>query len=153
MKQHSTRPRVNRAAKGRRLQNMVRDILISQGFLVEMASPRIVRYKDKKTGEMKIIATAHDIFKVWDGIFVHTKLSDSHRNPDSSSFVGERGFFQVTTIDNISARRKKILDSPFPCTSYDRLLGYVGGRGAHFRIFRGPSFEVGEETWPPLKKT
>lgn len=129
----------NLAAKGRRLQNMVKAILESQGSRLEMASPRIVRYTDKETGELKTIATHHDLLGLWDFIVV---------TPTGTVY-----FIQVTTHDNVSARRKKIIQDGFSHNRLDEIWGYVGGRNAYFQIYRGPDFQKSEgEVWKPIKK-
>jgi len=53
----------------------------------------------------------------------------------------------VTVADCVSERRRKILASGFPVNADDLLLGYVEGRGRHFRVYPGPEFNTVTEEW------
>ena len=131
---------VSNVAKGRRLVQLARKILEAQGCWVEVAQ-NAVRWIPKKapgTGLMPI-SVHHDFFSVWDLIAIW---------PD-----GTRHFYQVTTMPEVSHRRKKIAESGFPATGLDAILGYHGGRGRSFRVFYGPGFETWEETWKPVKES
>lgn len=135
--------------KGQRLVRLARDILVANGYRVELA-PNVVRWvprptnhavagypEDRPPGRLRPISMRHDWFGIWDLMFLNSGTV--------------RAFAQVTTLDNVAARRKKILASGFPAMSCDCLLGYVPGRARHFRVYRGPTFERWEgECWRPV---
>jgi len=118
---------VNTASKGRRLERLAKQVLEAKGYLVEMAPNRMVHL-----AAGRVISQRRDWFGVWDLCAVKHK----------------RRFVQVTTVDGVSARRRKIIASGFPCTPHDLLMGYVGGRGRHFRVYVGPAFDGEWEEWP-----
>jgi hypothetical protein len=127
-------------ARGRRIQAIARDMLIQRGALVETAPNVVRRIIDPKTREPKIITLRHDFFNLWDFLCVW---------PD-----GERTFVQVTVLEEVPHRRRKIESHVFPCGRQDVLLGYKGGRDRHFRVFRGPTFTVWDgECWRPGPRT
>jgi len=84
-------------------------------------------------GAGRPLTLAGDYFTVWDGLAVW---------PD-----GRRFLCQVTVADCVSERRRKILASGFPVNADDLLLGYVEGRGRHFRVYPGPEFNTVTEEW------
>ena len=126
----------NPAAKGRRLQTIAKKALEADGYRVEVAQ-NVVRWipvaKDqhKPSPELRPISTHHDLFGIWDLLWCRAD--------------GVLGVAQVTTLENLSHRRKKIVADGFPLTKHCWILAYVGGRGAHFRLYR-PPFEAWEET-------
>lgn len=123
-------------ARGRRIQAIARDMLIQRGALVETAPNVVRRVTDPKTGEPKMITVRHDFFGLWDFMCVW---------PDNT-----RTFVQVTVLEGVADRRRKIESHHFPSDRQDVLLGYKGGRDRHFRVFRGPTFAAWEgECWRP----
>jgi len=129
---------VNTSAKGRRLQTLAKHALEARGYRVEVAR-NVVRWIPTKArtalGRLDApshpISTHHDLFTLWDLLWCRED--------------GVLGLAQVTTLENLSHRRKKILADGFPLTPQCWILAYVGGRGAHFRLYR-PPFEAWEET-------
>lgn len=127
-------------ARGRRIQAIARDMLIHRGALVETAPNVVRRIIDRVTREPKIITLRHDFFNLWDFLCVW---------PD-----GVRSFVQVTVLEEVPHRRRKIESHGFPVGNQDVLLGYKGGRDRHFRVFRGPTFATWEgECWRPAPWT
>lgn len=134
--------RLNASAKGRKLVQLAKAILEAQGCRVEVAANQ-VRWIPRKTGPgMTPISVHHDFFEVWDLLAVFPKRR--------RRLV--RAFFQVTTLPEASRRREKIIASDFPVMPEDAILAWVGGRGRHFRVLRGPAFETeSTERWDPIK--
>lgn len=141
----------NPAAKGRRLQTIAKKALEARGYRVEVAQNVVRWIPDKRAfgpkrlvgSGLKPISTHHDLFGLWDLLFCGY---GSAKNPDGESREEIiLGLAQVTTLENLSHRRKKILADGFPLTRHCWILAYVGGRGAHFRLYRSP-FETWEET-------
>jgi len=134
---------LNRQAKGKRLENLAKEWLETKGFLVQLCPNQVVWVPDKKRPPKIIrgrpvypripVAVAKDFFSIWDGCYV---------DPDGRA--QRRGYFQVTVWAKVSEKRKDILASKFPCNAHDMILGYVEGRGRHFRVLRGPWFEKDE---------
>lgn len=119
-------------ATGRRLQLLARDYFLSQGMRVEIAQKKMLTFPNKsKPGTFIHISKKHDYFGLWDLVVV---------GPGGE---GARFFVQVTTLNNVAAKRTAILESGFPATGYDLVLGHEGGR--RFRVLRGPEFVTGEE--------
>ena len=163
-------PRTGTRAKGQRLQLLAKRALEAVGWRVELARPRIVWIpQDGRSGEagggryrvplrrasrapaaaasgvpavhaagrLRPISVGEDLFGVFDGVAVRPRAFDPFRGVC---------FFQVTDVANVSHRRAKMLAAEFPAGGSDLLLGFVGGRGRHFRVLRGPTFEwVGGE--------
>lgn len=127
--------------KGQRLVRLVRDILMTQGYRVEIA-PNVVRWIFKREGNTFTrfpITTRHDYFHVWDIMALNGIV---------------RFFCQVTTLEGVPGHRRKIVASEFPAGVSDCLLGYVAGRARHFRVYRGPTFARWEgECWRPVDLT
>ena len=126
---------MNPAAKGRRLQQLAKKALEARGYRVEVAQNVIrwipvVRDRHKISPELRPISTHHDLFTLWDLLWCRDD--------------GVLGVAQVTTKENLSHRRTKILADGFPLTPHCWILAYVGGRGAHFRVYR-PPFEAWQE--------
>ena len=122
------------AAKGRKLVNLAAKILESKGAKVEIAGNQVRWWQDKATKRWVPRSVKHDFFGVWDMIAVLPS--------------GDRTFCQVTTLHNVSDRRRKILESGV-WWSGDAILAYVGRPRRHFRVYRGPLFQDAEETWTP----
>lgn len=124
---------------------MARRFFDTQGCLVETAVNVVRWIAPKEPGGPRMpISTRHDFFGVWDAIVI-----DATKPPVRTTF-----FIQVTSVENMSARRRKILDSGFPCGRADLVMGYRGG--GRFRVLRGPTFELEAEEWkapPPLRKS
>ena len=122
-------------AKGRRLQQRAKKALEARGYRVEVAQ-NVIRWIPDKNAfgprrlVLKPISTHHDLFTLWDLLWCRED--------------GVLGLAQVTTKENLSHRRTKILADGFPLTPHCWILAYVGGRGAHFRLYR-PPFEAWEE--------
>ena len=121
---------LNSSAKGRRLVQIARKLLEARGYRVEIAQNAVRWWKDKKTDALQPRSVHHDLFTLWDLLWCRED--------------GVLGLAQVTTKENLSHRRTKILADGFPLTPHCWILAYVGGRGAHFRLYR-PPFEAWEE--------
>lgn len=136
-------------AKGAQLQRIAKAILESMGARVEMAQ-NVVRWIKRRPNfggrsgmeapKLSPISTHHDLFGVFDLLVIWPE--------------GGRNFYQVTVLEEVSRRRRKILDLyPEPLFSGDAILGWKGGRDRHFRVFRGPTFENWTgECFRPMKK-
>lgn len=114
--------------KGGTIQRLAKQALEAQGARVELARASVIWIKNKAKPFLpaRPISTAVDIFGIWDAIAV---WDQDHRS-----------FYQMTVVDGVSARRKKIVESGFPVSPNDAILAFVGGRGRHFRVYRGPTF-------------
>lgn len=142
------------AQKGYRHMAMARRLLAARGALIETAY-NAVRFVpiEGQPGKLRPMSTRHDLYGVWDAVCVEIRQKESKTSVVISELVRMTYFVQVTSAGNISARRKKIHASAFPCTPEDMLLGYRG-RGI-FRVLRGPRFDgEGEDVKvpPPVKK-
>ena len=148
-------------AKGTRLEGLAKRALEAQGALVEPAPRRVFWSPERGFGTVVGGPTAStnvqpdgqgeppgqrfpgyrpramrsDFFSLWDLLAVW---------PD-----GTRVFYQVTTPDHLSHRRRKILAAKFPVTPVDAILVFHGGRGRHFRMYRSP-FTVAEPIPLPI---
>jgi hypothetical protein len=111
------------AARGRRLQLLARDYYVALGCWVEVA-PKVAFWMKDKAGKWIALSKRHDYLGLWDLLIVY---------PD-----GTRAFAQVTTLNNVAARRQKVLDSGFPVSEHDTILGHESVR--MFRILQGPEF-------------
>lgn len=131
-------------AKGHAAMDMAKRIFAARRALVETAPNVVLWIPDPKHfGKRMPISRRHDFWGVWDAIVVEEDPERRHTY-----------FVQVTAVGDMGRRRHKILDSHFPCTVGDLLMGYRG-RGV-FRVLRGPLFEGQGEEWrvpPPVKKT
>ena len=119
----------NAEAKGRRLQHLARDYFLSLGCRVEVAPKVAFWMKDKKTGKWIALSKRHDYLGLWDLLIVY---------PD-----GTRAFAQVTTLNHVATKRAKILESKFPASEHDTILGHEGVR--RFRVLQGPEFLTGKD--------
>ena len=136
-KAQAKKARLNAAAKGRRLVQLAKAFLEARGCVVEVAANQIRWWKNPQ-GRMIPRSVHHDLFGVWDLLAVSQ---------------AERAFYQVTTLSEVSHRREKILASGFPADPRDAILAWVGGRGRHFRVLRGPDFTTASaERWEPVKE-
>lgn len=137
MKKKTARQRST--AKGHAAVAMARRIFEARGAIMESA-PNVVRWIPAvdATGGAKMIPRSmrHDFFGVWDLIVVE---------PASLHMDRPTFFVQVTEVGHLSHRRTKILESGFPTTVLDLVMGYRG-RGV-FRVLRGPRFEGEGEEW------
>lgn len=120
-------------AKGQRLERLVRHDLEAQGARVESAPKVVVWKRDVEAeeggaaaGARRPLTVRHDFFGVWDMLAVM---------PD-----GRRCMVQVTTLENVAHKRRKILASGFPATADDRILAQE--RGRLFRELWGPDFRM-----------
>lgn len=116
-------------AKGRRLQYLARDYFVSLGARVCIAWKLTHWFPKPGGGGMFAIQVRHDFYGLWDLIVCW---------PD-----GRRGFVQVTTLNNVAAKRTAILLERFPATAQDMIVGHEYGRT--FRLLRGPAFVTGKE--------
>jgi hypothetical protein len=140
------RKRANNIAKGRKLVGYAKAILEAQGCLVDVATNALRWQFVPETGTRIPRSVRHDFFGVWDIIAV-------------SRYGSERSFYQVTTRENLSHRRDKILaaaeDANRQWSSGDAILCYRKGRGRHFEVFYGPDFSERRTRWelvPVVKK-
>lgn len=113
-------------AKGKRLELAIKAHLEAEGWLVETAPKVTVWIWNPKLGAKVPISTRHDFFGVWDGVAVR---QDARR------------FYQVTTVNNVAHKRRKIQLSYFPTRAADRIYAYVG-RPKRWRVFTGPDFAM-----------
>jgi hypothetical protein len=110
---------MSNASKGKAYEREAREILESEGWLVEKAIP-----KTQWVGPGRQIAIAHDFFNCWDLI--------GKRKEHKTLWV------QVSTWEMVSVKRKQV--ASFPWTSaHDEPVIYarVRGRNAHFRLLYG----------------
>lgn len=101
----------------------MRSYLEAQGAVVEPAH-NVVVWMPGPGGRIPR-SIAHDLFGIWDGVYVTPTV---------------RGFYQVTDVTSCSAKRRKILASGFPVTPQDLIALYIPRRG--FRVLRGPEFAM-----------
>ncbi len=135
------RKRANNTAKGRKLVGYAKAILEAGGHRVDTATNALRWQFVPETGARIPRSVAHDFFGVWDIISI-------------SKYGSRRSFFQVTTRENLSHRRAKVLAAG-PWTGDDAILCYRKGRGRHFEVFYGPDFEERRTRWdlvPVVKK-
>ena len=158
---------ISATAKGRTLQNHARKCFEAQGARVETAR-NVVRWipRGPEADRIRVDAkgrcvschsqalmipqsVAHDFFEIWDGVAVWG-WADDQNNGETRR---RHSWYQVTTLDHLAHRRAKILTSGFPTTSDDMILAWVGGRGRHFRVFRGPLFSGHEGSFNSRPET
>jgi hypothetical protein len=121
--------RVRASAKGARLERLARRLFEQDGYLVETA-PKVLHWEVPRNdpgGPLIPRSTRHDFFGIWDLVAI--------------TLSGRPAFIQVTTPENKSHRRRKILESEWPISQEhkdDLILGYAG-RGI-FRVWIGPDY-------------
>lgn len=113
----------NRSALGKRLEGEVKEILTSEGWLVEQAIPKTIFI-----GPGKMIAVAHDFFGLFDLIAVRP-----------NGFAAQVKFVQVTVWEETARKRKKLEESAFDWTKLDCDI-YARMRDVspiHYRVLQG----------------
>lgn len=111
---------MNTAAKGKKFEKEVMDILESEGWLVEQAVNKTVWL-----GAGRVISVAHDFFGAFDVI--------GKRLGDPTLWV------QVTVWDGVSERRRKLLGGYQWNSDHDApvIFARVPGRPPHYRLLWG----------------
>jgi hypothetical protein len=135
-------PRQRAHDKGARLERLARRLFEATGYLVESA-PKVIRWQKKQKDDATLVprTARHDLFGIWDLVCV--------------SMTGRVAFVQVTTPENKSHKRSKILATEWPQSQEhkdDLILGYAG-RGI-FRVWLGPDYtrEALPRHVPPERK-
>jgi hypothetical protein len=109
---------MSNASKGKAYEREVKEIMMSEGYIVHQASPRVVWIHGKP------ISLSHDLFGAFDLC---------GKKPGAKTL-----WVQVSTWEMVSAKRKQVASFPWT-TAHDEPVIYarVRGRGCHFRLLYG----------------
>lgn len=125
---------MNTRTKGKKLEKIAKEILESEGYIVEFANPKLCFI-----GPGKVITKAYDLFGKWDCLAVKEN--------------SQLRFIQVGVWDHHSTKIKQVRG--FPTGNWDQeiWLWCSQGKNSHFKVCRwANNFEFRGECKMKIKK-